>query len=83
MTQGRPGMTRVRRGLGILLILGAPAVVLIDASARYTATTCADPQLGPCVDSPNAAGWIIGAMLLVAGVLTLAPWWLRWLTSKS
>ena len=81
-------MSHRRRSFGILLLILAPLSLVLSASLAYNATACnATPEerqiLGlHCSTAPPHWGWIVAVVLLVAGIATLAPWWLRWLAGK-
>lgn len=81
-------MSHRRRSFGIVLMILAPLSLILSASIDYNSTACnASPSerqlLGlQCTTAPPHWGWVVAVVLLVAGLATLAPWWLRWLAGK-
>jgi hypothetical protein len=80
----------MRRAIGILLIIAGPVIVGIGYLTAPSASSCATAnniafELGrpeTCSSAPSALYFAAGAVLLVAGLLTLAPW-SRWLTGEN
>jgi hypothetical protein len=74
-----------RRVLGVLLMIGAPAAVAVGYANAPTASACDRVNdlnralgLGPtCSTAPSATYFWIAAVLAVAGLLVLIPWWRR------
>jgi len=90
-SEGRPRSdTKARRILGILLLIAAPVIILVAYGNLPTASACntinqAYIQLGEppsCPSVPSPSYFAAAGLCLVAGLLMLAPWWLRWLTGK-
>jgi hypothetical protein len=81
-------MSHRRRSVGILLLILAPLSLVLSAGYAYNPTACnASPSerqlLGlHCSTAPPHWGWVLAVVFLVAGIATLAPWWLRWLAGK-
>jgi hypothetical protein len=83
-------MSGTRLGFGILMLIAAPIVVVAGYANVPSASACnyvnsVNAQLGQpatCSTTP-AAGYFVGAgILLAAGLLFTAPWWLRWIIGK-
>ena len=79
-------MTGIRRRvLGIVLIVAGPATVAVGYASAPSASACArindfNQALGEgptCSTTPSAAYLWLGAVLLIAGLLVLIPWWRR------
>jgi hypothetical protein len=74
-----------RRVLGIVLIVAAPVAVAIGFGSAPAASTCdrindLNRALGEgstCSTAPSAAYYVAAALLVIAGVLVLVPWWRR------
>ena len=74
-----------RRGLGIALIIAGPAAVAVGFANAPTASSCNRINdlnralgLGPtCSTTPSIGYFAAGALLVVAGLLVLVPWWRR------
>jgi hypothetical protein len=74
-----------RRVLGVLLIIAAAATVAIGYANAPSASTCSttnslDRALGQgatCSTSPSAVYFVAAAVLVVAGLLVIVPWWRR------
>jgi hypothetical protein len=74
-----------RRALGILLIIAAPVAVAIGYATAPSASACSrindlNQALGAaptCSTAPSAAYFAAGAVLVIAGVLVIIPWWRR------
>jgi UPF0716 family protein affecting phage T7 exclusion len=74
-----------RRALGVLLIIAAPAAVGIGYVNAPSAGACSrinnlNQALGEgptCSTVPSAAYFVAGALMVIAGVLTIVPWWRR------
>jgi hypothetical protein len=74
-----------RRVLGIVLIVAAPAAVIVGYLNAPSASSCArindlNRALGAeptCSTAPSAAYFVAGALLVLAGVLVIVPWWRR------
>jgi hypothetical protein len=74
-----------RRALGILLIVAAPVAVAVGYSNAPSASACSrindlNQALGTgptCSTAPSAAYFAAGALLVIAGVLVIVPWWRR------
>lgn len=83
-------MTRRRRLLGVLMLIGAPIVILAGYSTVPSASACntissVQGQLGQaatCSTIPSPGYFVVAAILAVCGLLFLAPWWLQWLTGR-
>jgi len=80
-------MNGMRRVLGILLTIAGPAIVAVDYLRVPSAGACAAANgialdLGEptrCSTTPSPLYFIVGAILLVAGLVLVMPW-SRWLT---
>ena len=74
-----------RRALGVLLIIAAPVAVAIGYANAPSASACSRINdlnralgAGPaCSTAPSAAYFVAGALLAIAGVLIIVPWWRR------
>jgi hypothetical protein len=74
-----------RRVLGIALIVAGPVAVVVGFLNAPSASSCArvndlNRALGAeptCSTAPPAAYFLIGAALLIAGLLVTVPWWRR------
>jgi hypothetical protein len=74
-----------RRALGVLLIIAAPVAVAIGYVNAPSASACSrindlNQALGEgptCSTAPSAAYFVAGALLMIAGVLIIVPWWRR------
>jgi hypothetical protein len=74
-----------RRALGIVLIVAAPVAVAVGYANAPSASACTRINdlnralgAGPtCSTAPSAAYFVAGAVLVIAGVLVLVPWWRR------
>ena len=74
-----------RRALGVLLIIAAPVAVAIGYMNAPSASACSrinnlNQALGEeptCSTAPSAAYFVAGALLVIAGVLVIVPWWRR------
>jgi len=74
-----------RRALGVLLIIAAPVAVAIGYVNAPSATPCTrinnlNQALGEeptCSTAPSVAYFAAGALLVIAGVLVIVPWWRR------
>jgi len=74
-----------RRVLGIALIVAGPAAVAAGYASAPSASACSRVNdlnralgLGPtCSTAPSAAYFWAGAVLVIAGVLVIVPWWRR------
>jgi hypothetical protein len=73
------------RALGVLLIIAAPVAVAIGYLNAPSASACSrindlNRALGAgstCSTAPSVAYFAAGALLAIAGVLVLVPWWRR------
>jgi hypothetical protein len=67
-----------RRALGILLIvaahMNAPSA---SACSRINDLNQALGAAPTCSTAPSVAYFVAGALLVIAGVLVLVPWWRR------
>lgn len=83
-------MTRMRGFFGVLMLIAAPVVIVAGYGSVPTADACntinsIQAQLGQpatCSTIPAAGYFVVAGILLVGGLLVLAPWWLRWLVGK-
>jgi hypothetical protein len=83
-------MRKLRRVLGILLIIAGPVIVGLGYLTAPSASSCTMAnniafELGEpatCSTTPSALYFVAGAVLLVAGVLIMMPWG-RWLTGVN
>jgi hypothetical protein len=74
-----------RRVLGIVLIIAGPAAVAVGFMNAPTASSCNRINdlnralgLGPtCSTTPPVGYFAAGALLVIAGLLVLVPWWRR------
>jgi len=74
-----------RRALGIVLIIAGPAAVAVGFVNAPTASSCnrindLNRALGPgatCSTTPSVGYFAAGALLVIAGLLVLVPWWRR------
>ena len=74
-----------RRALGVLLIIAAPVAVDIGYVNAPSASACSrindlNQALGEgptCSTAPSLAYFVVGALLAIAGVLIIVPWWRR------
>jgi hypothetical protein len=74
-----------RRALGVLLIIAAPVAVAIGYVNAPSASACSrindlNQALGEgptCSTAPSVPYFVAGALLVIAGVLVLVPWWRR------
>jgi hypothetical protein len=81
---------KLRRVLGILLVIAGPVVVGVGYVTAPSASSCTVAnniafELGQpetCSPTPSALYFAAGAVLLVAGVLIMMPW-ARWLTAGN
>ena len=77
---------RSRRTLGMFSLAFGIASPIVSAGLRsQPAYVCADAKLvgNPCPPTgPAPAAWVLAVVLVIAGVLLLAPWWLHWLAGK-
>jgi hypothetical protein len=72
-----------RRAVGILLIIAAAAVLAVGYGTAPSAAACTTAnnlalELGnpeTCSTMPSAAYFVGTVILLIAGLLILAPWW--------
>ena len=58
----------------------------MGAGLRYgNQVACTNPQVaqimgdGHCDTAPPTGAWIVAGVLVIVGILTLAPWWLPWI----
>lgn len=85
-------MTRRRYLTGWVLLAAAALCPVAGAGSAYSAQAC-DPHLRAieavtgtpphCSAVPPVWSWVAAAVLLLAALATLAPWWLRWLTGSN
>jgi hypothetical protein len=83
-------MSKLRRVLGILLIIAGPVIVGLGYLTAPSASSCTVAnniafelgQPATCSTTPSALYFIAGAVLLVAGALIMMPWG-RWLTGAN
>ena len=74
-----------RRVLGVLLIIAAPVAVAVGYANAPSASTCdrindfnrALGEGSTCSTAPSTVYLWVGAVLLIAGVLVIVPWWRR------
>jgi hypothetical protein len=74
-----------RRALGIALIVAGPVVVALGYATAPSASACSRVNdlnralgLGPtCSTAPSATYLWVGAVLAIAGLLVIIPWWRR------
>ena len=74
-----------RRAVGILLIIAAPAAVAVGYANAPSASACSrindlNQALGEgptCSTAPSMAYFVAAALLVIAGVLIIVPWWRR------
>ena len=74
-----------RRAVGILLIIAAPAAVAVGYANAPSASACGrindlNQALGEgptCSTAPSMAYFVAAALLVIAGVLIIVPWWRR------
>ena len=74
-----------RRALGVLLIIAAPVAIAIGYVNAPSASACSrindlNHALGEgptCSSAPSMAYFAVAALLVIAGVLVLVPWWRR------
>jgi hypothetical protein len=74
-----------RRAFGILLIIAAAGTVAFGYGNAPDANTCStdnnlDRALGmpaTCSTTPSAMYFVACAILLIAGLLIIIPWWRR------
>jgi hypothetical protein len=74
-----------RRVLGVALIIAAAATVAIGYANAPSASTCrTDNNLSralgqgmTCSTSPSVSYFVAAAILVVAGLLVIVPWWRR------
>jgi hypothetical protein len=74
-----------RRALGVLLIIAAPAAVAVGYANAPSASACSrindlNRALGAaptCSTAPSMAYFAVAALLVIAGVLIIVPWWRR------
>jgi hypothetical protein len=75
----------LRRVLGIVLISAGPAAVAVGYANAPSASACDrindfDRALGAgstCPTAPSVGYLVAGAVLVIAGVLVVVPWWRR------
>jgi len=79
-------MNRMRRRvLGVLFIIAAPATIAIGYANAPSASTCNrinsfNQDLGygaTCSTTPPFGYFAAGALLVIAGLLVIIPWWRR------
>jgi hypothetical protein len=83
--EGLPTIGMRRRVLGIVLIDAGPAAVAVGYANAPTASSCNSINdsnralgLGPtCSTAPSAVYFWAGAVLVIAGLLVIVPWWRR------
>jgi hypothetical protein len=81
----------VRAVLGVLLLIVAVILLVFAFGNHPSAQVCADinnvqQQLGgppTCSTAPHTGLIVAAAVVGGLGVLTLAQWWLAWLTRKG
>jgi uncharacterized membrane protein len=78
-------MTRTRKILGIILIIGSLAYMLWSWGSLPSAQACTYVNsIGPatCSSSLSAVQWAVFGFLAGARLLMPAPWIIRWLGGK-
>jgi PAB1-binding protein PBP1 len=83
-------MRKLRRVLGILLVIAGPVVAGVGYLTAPSASSCTMAnsiafELGQpetCSPTPSALYFAAGAVLLVVGVMIMMPWD-RWLTGAN
>lgn len=63
-------------------------MLLLDAGLDYNSICSDEPALARaagynCSDVPPPLSITVAVILVVVGIVTLAPWWLRWLTDSK
>jgi len=83
-------MSKPRQFFGVLMLIAAPVVIFAGYLSVPSASACntinsIQAQLGSpptCSTTPAPAYFAVAGILVAAGLLFLAPWWLRWLAGK-
>ena len=74
-----------RRALGIVVIIAAPVAIAVGYANAPSASACSrindlNRALGAaatCSTAPSMAYFVAAALLVIAGVLIIVPWWRR------